>query len=322
VRRSLSGVDLFSGGGGFSRGFIEEGFNILLGIDNERSAARTYVANFPEVTVLAEDIRNISCREIREIIGRNTVDVVIGSPPCEPFTGANPARMPKPLDRLYKDPAGRLVLEFIRFLECLTPKVYIMENVPALTEGELTDALRNEFRRAGYEAHFNILRAQDYGTPSRRVRVFLSNLRLSPPKTREKIRVIDAIGDLPEPEEDPVIPNHDPPPRLSKRKMKRVMRTSWGRSAITYEGAHGRRLPNFIRLDPYRLAPTVLGSSRFIHPFENRLLTVREQARLMGYPDNHVFLGGKDEQYNQVGESVPPPLAKALAREVLKYLEV
>ena len=74
-------------------------------------------------------------------------------------------------------------------------------------------------------------------------------------------------------------------------------------------------------MHPRRHAPTVMGSSRFIHPYEDRLLTVREQARLMGFPDYHVFLGGKDAQYDMVGEAVPPPLAKAIAGEVLRYLD-
>ena len=321
MKKNISAVDLFSGGGGFSRGFHESGYSILLALDNDRAAARTYAGNFPETTVLVEDIREVSCDDIKHLLaGRESIDVVIGSPPCEPFTGANPRRMKDPLDRLYKDPQGQLVLEFIRIVECLKPKVYVMENVPAILDGELKNAIAWEFRKAGYETYFNILRAEDYGTPSRRVRAFISNMSLKPPKVKKRMNVIDVIGDLPEPMEDPIIPNHDPPQRLSRSKLKRAARTGWGRSVIMYEGAGGRRLPNLVRLHPYRLAPTVLGSSRFLHPFENRLLTVREQARLMGFPDHHVFIGGRDEQYNQVGEAVPPPIAKALAREVLKYL--
>jgi len=320
VRKNLSVVDLFAGGGGFSRGFIETDLNVVLAVDNDRSASRTFTGNFPHTLVIVEDVREISCREIRYWLRSDTIDVLIGSPPCEPFTGANPSRKPNPLDRLYRDPEGQLILEFIRFVECLNPKIFVMENVPSLLDGDLEKALKEEFRRVGYKVYFNILRAQDYCTPSRRVRVFASNIALKPPRCRRLIKVIEALEGLPQPSEDPIIPNHDPPPNLSRRKLKRVMRTGWGRSAITYEGAQGRRLPNLIRLDPYKLAPTVLGSSRFIHPYENRLLTVREQARLMGYPDNHVFLGGKDEQYNQVGESVPPPLSRAIAEEVVKHL--
>ncbi|RLG82197.1 MAG: DNA (cytosine-5-)-methyltransferase [Thermoprotei archaeon] len=317
MRKGALLVDLFCGAGGFALGFKEEGFNIALGLDNDRSAARTFISNFPGAITLVDDIRNVSCDDIRYMLRGREVDVVIGSPPCEPFTGANPRRRRYPLDRLYKDPVGALVLEFVRLTRCLNPKVFVMENVPAILDGELREALRREFLAAGYNVFFNILRAEDYGTPSRRVRVFISNIKLRPRRVRRIVKVWEAIGDLPMPSNDPVIPNHEPPPKLSTKKMKRVQRTRWRESLITYEGAGGKQLPNLIRLHPYGIAPTVLGSSRFIHPFENRLLTVREQARLMGFPDSHVFLGGRDEQYNQVGEAVPPPLAKAIARDVV-----
>ncbi len=320
MRRGPLLIDLFCGAGGFSRGFEAVGFKTVLAVDNARAPARSFKANFPNAEVVVEDIRGLSCDDLKYLIGGNSVDVVIGSPPCEPFTGANPRRMREPLDRLYRDPIGSLVLEFIRIVGCFKPKVFVMENVPAIMDGSLKHALRKEFRGVGYDVYFNILRAEDYGTPSRRIRVFISNVRLRPRRIRKRVSVWDAIGDLPEPTEDPVIPNHEPPPPLSKKKLKRVIRLGWGASLIEYEGAGGRRLPNLIRLDPRRLAPTVLGSSRFIHPYEPRLLTVREQARLMGFPDNHVFLGGRDEQYNQVGEAVPPPLAKAIAEEVMKLI--
>ncbi len=313
-------IDLFCGGGGFSRGFEAVGFTTVLAIDNDRAPARTFKANFPYAEVLVEDIKEVSCDDVKYLIGDREVEVVIGSPPCEPFTGANPKRMRDPLDRLYKDPVGSLVLDFIRIVGCLKPRIFVMENVPAIMDGPLKNALRREFKGVGYEVYFNILRAEDYGTPSRRVRVFISNIKLRPKKLRRRISVWEAIGDLPPPEEDSLIPNHEPPPPLSKKKLKRVVRLGWGSSLIEYEGAGGKRLPNLLKLDPRKLAPTVLGSSRFIHPYEPRLLTVREQARLMGFPDNHVFLGGRDEQYNQVGEAVPPPLAKAIAEEVMKLI--
>jgi len=320
MKRRPSLIDLFSGAGGFSRGFSSS-YEHVLAIDNDRAAARSFKGNFGTAIVLCEDIRDVSCDDIRYFINKRNIDVVIGSPPCEPFTGANPNRKPEPLDRLYTDPTGTLVLEFIRVVGCLSPKVFVMENVPAIMEGPLKNALRKEFKAVGYERiFFNVLRAHEHRTPSRRVRVFISNIPIKPAKASERLYVWDVLKDLPEPSEEPVIPNHEPPPRLSPRKLKRVIRLKWGQPLIQYEGARGVRLPNLIKLHPYRLAPTVLGSSRFIHPFDNRLLTVREQARLMGFPDNHVFLGGKEEQYNQVGEAVPPPLAKAIADEVLKFL--
>ncbi len=319
-KSSFLAVDLFSGAGGFSIGFEDAGFEIVAAVDQDKAAAKTYVGNFPYTLMINEDLRNLPCSELKRLVGSENIDVVIGSPPCEPYTGANPRRRKEPLSRLYEDPQGSLVLEFIRIVECLQPKVYVMENVPALVDDGLKDALRWEFSKAGYEVFFNVLRAEDYGTPSKRVRVLASNIKLDPPKVKEKVKVGEALSGLPPPSSDPEIPNHDIPPHLSRSKIKRIQRLKWGESLITYEGAGRRQLPNYIRLNPNRLAPTVLGSSRFIHPYEPRLLTVREQARLMGFPDNHVFLGGRDQQYNQVGEAVPPPLARAIGEYISRWL--
>jgi DNA (cytosine-5)-methyltransferase 1 len=133
----------------------------------------------------------------------------------------------------------------------------------------------------------------------------------------KKITVWQAIKDLEDLNID--IPNHEYI-AMSQRKIKRISKLRHGKSLITFHGAGGRSIPNLIKLDPNKPAPTVMGSSRFIHPFQDRFLTVREQARLMGFPDNHVFFGGKEDQFNQVGEAVPPPLAKAIALEILKHL--
>ncbi len=306
-------IDLFSGAGGFAEGFTLTGrFKSILGIDNFRPAALSYTANFPYSLYLMEDIKHVTIEDILSVIGRDSYDVVIGSPPCEPFTGANPRRRKNPIDRLYSDPMGQLTLHFIRIISGLKPRVFVMENVPAIMDDGLKNALIIEFKRAGYRRiYFNKLRAEDYDTPSHRLRVFISNVKINPKPYKHKLTVREVLEDLPPPGDFP--PNHEPPPPLPLRKLKRASRLRWGEAMIYYEGAHGRRLPNLIRLDPDKIAPTVLGSSRFIHPWENRFLTVREQARLMGFPDQFVFYGGRDEQYNQVGEAVPVPLAKAIA---------
>jgi len=309
-------VDFFSGAGGFAEGFRRAGFRVLLGVDNDPAAIRSFKANFPEAVALAMDVKEVSGRLVEDLVGRP--DVVIGSPPCEPYTGANPRRRRDPAERLYEDPAGQLVLHFARLVADLKPRVFVMENVPGILDVE--EELRRVFAEAGYtQIYFNKLLAEHHNTPSHRLRVFVSNIPLRPRRAGRLLTVRDALRGLPAPG-DSGIANHEAPP-LSPRKLRRISRLKWGQAMIYYEGAEGRRLPNLIRLDPRRHAPTVLGSSRFIHPFEDRFLTVREQARLMGFPDDHVFLGGRDEQYNQVGEAVPVPLAEAVAREVARYLE-
>lgn len=320
-RRVYRYIDLFSGAGGFSLGFSLTGrFNSVLAIDSFKYAAMTYKTNFPHALVLAEDIRSMRDLDLLGILPRDSIDLIIGSPPCEPFTGANPRREKKPIDRLYIDPQGQLTLHFIRIVGYYKPKVFVMENVPAIMEGELKQALANEFRRVGYpRVYFNILRAEDYGTPSRRVRVFISNIPIKPMESSRKVTVMEALSNLPPPG-SPGVYNHEPPPELPWKKLKKASRMRWGRALVHYYGAE-RLLPNLVKLNPYSIAPTVLGSSRFIHPFENRLLTVREQARLMGFPDDFIFVGGRDAQYNMVGEAVPVPLAKAVAEAILEFLD-
>lgn len=321
MRGRYSVVDLFSGGGGFGRGFEDAGFKVVLAVDNYPPAARTYKANFPHAVVVADDIKDVTGSLVKELTGLTPgeVDVVIASPPCEPFTGANPRRQVDPLDRLYTDPAGQLFLHAIRVIGDLKPKVFVIENVPGILEAPIRAAIRRELARVGYpRVYFNVLHAEEHGAPSTRTRVFVSNIEIRPPKRRGPT-VAEALEGLP-PVGSPWPPNHEYPQELSRRHARRVGRLRWGEALIYYQGAGGRKLPNYIRLHPHRPAPTVMGSSRFIHPYEDRLLTVREQARLMGFPDHHVFLGSRDAQYNQVGEAVPPPLAKAIAEEVARAL--
>jgi len=313
-------IDLFSGAGGFSLGFHLSGrFKSLLAIDSFKPAAQTYKANFPHTVVLNEDIKDADSELITGIVKPDEVDVLIGSPPCEPFTGANPRRERNPLDRLYSDPMGQLTLHFIRVLGHYRPRVFVMENVPAIMDDGLRDALISEFKRVGYsEVYFNTLLAEEHGTPSHRKRVFISNIRITPVKTGRRITVEEALRGLPPPGRG--VPNHEPSPALPWKKLKRVHRLKWGEAMIYYQGAV-KTLPNMIRLNPGTVAPTVLGSSRFIHPFEDRLLTVREQARLMGFTDTFIFIGGRDEQYNMVGEAVPVPLARTIAEYIALKLD-
>lgn len=175
------------------------------------------------------------------------------------------------------------------------------------------------FKRNGYpEIFFNRVQAEDVGTPSHRDRVFISNVRLDPPRAGRHVTVEEAIADIQSLEVD--VPNHVPP-RLGKKQQKAIDDLAEGRSAYHYRAGDGRVHHTWTRLASDRLAPTIKGLGRFVHPVEDRLLTPREHARLMGYPDDYVFHGSVNEQYNMVGESVPPPVSLALAKEVRKALD-
>ncbi|TRM73546.1 DNA (cytosine-5-)-methyltransferase, partial [Sulfolobus sp. B5] len=143
-------------------------------------------------------------------------------------------------------------------------------------------------------------------------RVFISNIPIKPKKLSKRVTVYEAISDLDERND---IPNNEKY-ELNEKKLLRVSKLSYGDYLTMYRSAD-RNIPLYTRLNPYDLAPTVLGNSRFVHPFHDRFLTVREQARLMSFPDHHIFLGSRDEQYNQIGEAVPVVLSSVIAKEVL-----
>jgi len=300
-------LDLFCGGGGFSLGFRQAGFEVRRAVENFRPKCETYRANFPDV--------ELTCRDIQDVVVKPPFDVVVGGPPCEPFTPANTERAARPLDRLLKDKIGRLVLQFVRINGDVRPKVFVMENVVQVAEGPLEPELRRFFAEWGFPKIFlNELRAEDAGTPSHRLRLFVSNVRLELPERRKPPPVMDVLKGLPPPGAGNV-PNHDASP-LTGDKRSRITRLAPGESLYQYRSATGKTHDNWLRLRKDEPAPTVLGNARFVHPTEPRLLTVREHARLMGYPDDYVFKGGRDQQYDAVGESVPPPLARAIAAQL------
>jgi len=306
-------VDVFAGGGGFSLGFGE---TVRAAIENHPHVVKTYAHNLPWVHVFSEDVKRVDGKSILEVVGE--VDVVIGGPPCEAFTSMNRRRKRNPLDRLMLDAQGRLVLEFIRLVDELKPRIYVMENVPELVEEPIGSVLKDFFKRIGYEAHFNFLEAHRYGVPSRRRRVFISNIKIDLSGMEEKAKCVEeALEGLPPLGE---APNHVLV-RVGPTRQKKIMMLRWGESLFSFRDALNRVHKNWVRLHPKKLALTIHGKSRFIHPYEDRLLTVREQARLMSFPDEHVFYGGIDTQFDQVGEAVPPLLAKKIARFVLRKLD-
>jgi len=312
-------IDLYSGGGGYAKGFIDMGFKVVAAVEKDEAPAKTYQSNIKPKYMFRLDITRLDGYYIKKVVG-DDIKIVIASPPCEAFTSVNRGIKPDPIDRLYGDPLGRLTLHAIRLIIDLQPEIFIIENVPGIKKKPIPEYIKMELEDGGYtEIYFNKLNAADYGNPSFRMRIFISNIRIKPRRLKRNVVVEDVLKDLPDPRYPNNIPNHIyiyPP----KRFHNKIHRLRWGDSLEYFRGSDYREYKQFIRLHPKKLAPTVMGKSRFIHPYQDRLLTVREQARLMGYPDDYIFYGGIDEQYNQIGESVPPPLSRAIADYILdKY---
>lgn len=308
-------IDLFSGAGGFSCGFRQAGFKELLAIEIDSFAAATYKHNYPNAIVLNEDIRTIHSLDILNLI-KEPPNVIIASPPCEPFTLANPKRYPDAWSRFYLYPNGDLIFHAIRMIADLQPDFFVIENVFPMIDGDGKEIIKEEFSRLGWDkVYFNVINAEKHGCPSKRKRVFVSNIKLNLPR-RRIVTVGEAINDLPPPSLLIDIPNHYATP-LPRKVELRVAKLKPLQAAVYFKGAKSEKA-NWIRLSADAPAPTIMGKARFIHPVEDRALTIREHARLMTFPDEFEFLGPYEVAYNQVGEAVPPLIAKLIAEKIKK----
>ena len=306
-------IDLFSGSGGFSFGFKQLNFHDLLAVEKNEVAAKTYGFNYPNSIVLLDDIRNIHCFDILDKVG-DMIDVVLASPPCEPFTSANSKRMKTPWERFYKDPQGDLIFHAIRIIGDLEPQVFVIENVLPIAEEESKQIITDEFSTIGFnKIYFNHVSAEEHGCPSVRKRVFISNIRFQLPK-RKKVTVKNAIEDLPPPNYPNEYQGHYLLPFASQAENK-ALKLHPRDAAVHFRGAKGE-ISNWIKLDQDDISPTVMGKSRFIHPAEDRPLTIREHARLLSFPDSFIFTGSTEEMFNQIGESVPPVVAREIALKI------
>ena len=317
-------LDLFCGAGGFSYGFSRFADDTHLAIDLDSSALETYKLNYPKAQVLQTDIHELHSLQIEEMLG-GPPDIIIASPPCEEFSKANPTSKRPAAERIYGEGTARLLIDTIRIIGDLSPRVFLIENVAAVLHAGGDRIILREFERVGIDTlFFNMIRAHHHGNPSKRLRVFISNMKLNLPRKKAPT-VMESIGDLPDLGIDSLFspdvrsPNHLIYP-LSEDRMKAICRTRWGQGARHFRASKTKTLPNWVRLFPDRLSTSINGLSRYVHPYENRILTVREHARLMSYPDSFIFVGTIDSQYNQVGESVPPLISQLTAQEVGTYI--
>ena len=337
-KNKLTFIDLFSGAGGFLRGFIDANFDPIFSVEMWEPAVQTHKLNYEKIPLLSEDIRKIDSDRL--IPFENNVDVIIGGPPCQGFSTIG--------KRLVKDPRNELVFEFIRFLDVIKPKIFLMENVICLLSsdgGKIKQAIESEFNNIGYNVLSKVLCAADYGVPQLRNRVFFigtrNDLNIQPSFPKERYSknnyktVGSVINDLVGKED--IIPNHNPM-KHNKIVEERIKCIKEG-EGIPKEGlpekvSYGSRsdykinkIKNFShvykRLSRNKPATTMVpGHNAFpLHPTENRSLTVREAARIQTFPDDVVFCGTRQNQCIQVGNAVPVKLAKILAEHISKILE-
>lgn len=357
-------IDLFCGAGGLSEGFRQAGFVILAGNDIEPFAIETFAKNHPGSQALTGPIQDLSTGDLLRAaaLNKGDLDCLIGGPPCQAFSVYNHQR------GMHDERSG-LFREYLRIVDGLMPKWVVMENVTGITSagnGQAVDHIVSGLGELGYAVEMKILRAEEYGVPQERRRVFFIGNRLGLPVQWPKrthgpglvpfVTVWDAIEDLPplgngEVPDQPacydgtpssdyqsylrgnatIVANHEAP-RLAPINLQRMKYIPEGGSwrDVPFEllpagMKRARRCDHTKRYGRLRkdgLSSTILTKcdvhwGAFIHPEQDRALSVREAARLQSFPDAFRFAGPRTEQYVQVGNAVPPLLAKHVGHALI-----
>lgn len=344
-------IDLFSGCGGLSRGFIAAGYEVILGVDNDKAALATFKANHDGAKALNIDLFDKNAvKKIKKEVGES-VDVIVAGPPCQGFslTGT----------RNFDDKRNRLYLSVIEVIGKMKPKAFLIENVPGLARlygGAVKDEIISRLSKSGYNVSMKILCAADYSVPQMRKRVFFVGIKKEygkfefpkPTHTPENyISSSAAIGDLPALENELGTEESEyggPAKTEYQRKMRNGSKKLYNHVATK----HTNLVKSVIALVPeggnYKDLPPGIGTSRrfneawtryhskkpsrtidtghrnHFHYKHNRIPTVRENARLQSFPDDFIFFGTRTEQNRQVGNAVPPLLGYYIGRQILLYL--
>ncbi|MFV0515824.1 MAG: DNA cytosine methyltransferase [Aminipila sp.] len=341
-------IDLFCGAGGLSYGFEKAGYNVLLGIDSDAKALETFELNHKGAKSICGDITDITySADIKPLIGNKKIDLIIGGPPCQGMSLSGP--------RKFDDPRNKLYLSYIRLVDEIKPRAFVIENVPGLISlfgGQIKDSIIEKFTAMGYTITYKVLTASDYGVPQNRKRVVFVGLRNQqyayPDKISEIVNCEMALSDLPALIDDLGSENMNyvnSPQNEYQMLMRKHSKTVKNHVAAAHsdrikhiislvpDGGNYKDLPeeykdtrNFhvawTRFDSAKPAPTIdTGHRHHFHYKYNRVPTVRECARLQSFPDDFIFLGNKTQQFRQVGNAVPPLMAEKIAQKLLEYLK-
>lgn len=325
----LNMISLFSGAGGMDLGFEKENFNTVFSLEYDKVFASTYIKNFPKNKLFIRNIKSFSNEEIQKEISNKNIDVVIGGPPCQGFSKAgNIGRM------FLDDERNYLFLEYVRFVAQVKPKIFVLENVAALSthhRGSTIKSIIKEFNSLGYHTKFWVINAADYGIPQDRRRVFIigsiydDQYEFPKHRSNEKVTIKDAINDLPilSSGESSDFPNHVAMNHTSQMLEKMSYVTDGGNRMDIPESIRPKSgdIRKYVRYNSDKPSFCVTGDMRKIfHYSQNRALTNRELARIQTFPDDFIFLGSSIAIQQQIGNAVPPKLASIVAASIREYL--
>lgn len=339
-------IDLFCGIGGFSYGFeMTNKFEVVAAADIWDVAIKTFKRNHKNksVDVLLQDLTTLPSEYWNKY--KDKVDVIIAGPPCQGFSMSG--------KRDINDKRNSLFEEVIKISKIVNPAYVIIENVVGLLsmvtpDGiEVKELIVREFNKIGYSCNYKVLNAADFGVPQARKRVVFvasQNLPLEFPEakytTDKHITVGDALGNV-DPDGDVYLEAKTEFQRLmvgrsdiqnhSRRNSNEIVTK---RMSFIPEGGNWKDIPPelgtgggvhsnaYKRLDSQKPSITIKHAAKamIIHPYRDRILTVREVARLQSFNDDFVIEGSSSDQHQQLANAVPPLLGKAIAETLLKNL--
>ena len=331
--KSMDVISLFSGCGGLDLGFKRAGFNIPVANEYDKAIWKTYKLNHPETHLIEGDIRKVS-----ETDFPTDVEGIIGGPPCQSWSEGGALRG-------IDDERGKLFYDYIRILRKVQPKFFLAENVSGMLANRHNEAVQNIiklFEESGYNVTLTLVNAKDYGVAEERKRVFYIGFRKdldidfkfpvgSTVDDKKKLTLRDIIWDLQETAVPSAERNHRNPDAINNNEyftgdyssifMSRNRVKSWDEQAFTVQ-ASGRQC----QLHPQAPKMIKVGKNdcRFVEGKEHlyRRMTVREVARVQGFPDDFKFIyESVNDGYKMIGNAVPVNLAYEIATAIKKELE-
>ena len=348
----LNVIDLFSGCGGLSKGFIDAGYNVILGVDHDKAALETFKYNHQNAQGVQIDLSEKEAfTKIDELINQTKIDLIIAGPPCQGFSLSG--------SRNFDDDRNKLYLKVFDAVKHFKPKGFVIENVTGMAtlyQGKIKEEILNRFDQLGYNVESQILCTADYGVPQMRKRLIFVGINKSigkfqfpkPLLTRDQyVTCKQSLNDLP-PLEDMLgdaIQEYHTKPNSEYQKYMRTNSTKVHNHIATNhtqivkdvislvpEGGNHKDLPQGVgehrkfneawtRYHGDKPSKTIdTGHRNHFHYVYNRVPTVRENARLQSFRDDFIFFGTRTEQYKQVGNAVPPLLGYVLANAIKKVL--
>lgn len=348
--KNYIGVEIFSGAGGLGYGAAMTGINIEFAIEKDKYSLETYKKNHPNVKTINEDIREINGKEI---ISKKPF-IVFGGPPCQGFSLSNTKTRNDTNVNNYLFLEFTRIINELKPDWFLFENV---AGISTYKNGETVKKLQEIFKKTGYKTNHSILFASDYGVPQARNRFFMVGNKHDiefefPEKHENQITVKQALADLPD------LQNGDYIEELPYKKVKQsnyalLMRQNSKKAVQNYvsrnenyvleryehikQGQNWKAIPDnlmqnyknknnchsgiYKRLEADKPSVVIANyrKNMLIHPYQDRGLSVREAARLQSFPDDYYFKGSLMHIQQQIGNAVPPLLAKAIFEQIIKY---